>query len=103
MSKQKPGIQKGTRDFGPEEVAKRNYIIDIIRHTYALYGYQPLETPVMENLSTLMGKYGEEGDKLLFKILNSGDFLKDADAQLLADKQSNKVLTAFPKKVFVTT
>lgn len=98
MSKQKPGIPKGTRDFGPEEVAKRNYIIDIIRHTYALYGYQPLETPVMENLSTLMGKYGEEGDKLLFKILNSGDFLKDADAQLLADKQSNKVLTSLSEK-----
>lgn len=98
MSKQKPGIPKGTRDFGPEEVAKRNYIIDIIRHTYALYGYQPLETPVMENLSTLMGKYGEEGDKLLFKILNSGDFLKDANAQLLADKQSNKVLTSLSEK-----
>ncbi len=98
MSKQKPGIPKGTRDFGPEEVSKRNYIIETIRRVYALHGYQPLETPVMENLSTLMGKYGEEGDKLLFKILNSGDFLKDADAALLAEKNSNKVLTAISEK-----
>lgn len=98
MSKQKPGIPKGTRDFGPEEVAKRNYIIGTIRKVYELYGYQPLETPVMENLSTLMGKYGEEGDKLLFKVLNSGDFLKDADAQLLAEKNSNKVLSAVSEK-----
>ncbi|MBC8048162.1 MAG: histidine--tRNA ligase [Fimbriimonadaceae bacterium] len=74
MSKQKPSIPSGTRDFGPVEVAKRNYIINIIRSVYELYGYQPLETPVMENLSTLMGKYGAEGDKLLFKILNSGDW-----------------------------
>lgn len=98
MSKQKPGIPKGTRDFGPEEVAKRNYIIGTIRKVYELYGYQPLETPVMENLSTLMGKYGDEGDKLLFKILNSGDFLKDADAQLLAEKNSNKLLTSVSEK-----
>ncbi len=98
MSKQKPGIPKGTRDFGPEEVAKRNYIIGTIKKVYELYGYQPLETPVMENLSTLMGKYGEEGDKLLFKILNSGDFLKDADAQLLAEKNSNKVLSSVSEK-----
>lgn len=98
MSKQKPGIPKGTRDFGPEEVAKRNYIIGTIRKVYELYGYQPLETPVMENLATLMGKYGEEGDKLLFKVLNSGDFLKDADAQLLAEKNSNKVLSAVSEK-----
>ncbi|HRG29653.1 MAG TPA: ATP phosphoribosyltransferase regulatory subunit, partial [Chitinophagales bacterium] len=73
MSKQKPSIPKGTRDFGPEEVSKRNYIINTIKSVYQLYGYQPLETPVMENLNTLMGKYGEEGDKLLFKVLNSGD------------------------------
>ena len=62
MSKEKPSIPKGTRDFGPEEVAKRNYIIDTIKNVYELYGFQPLETPVMENLSTLMGKYGAEGE-----------------------------------------
>ena len=74
---QKPGIPKGTRDFGPQEMARRNYIFNTIRQVYALYGFQQIETPAMENLSTLMGKYGEEGDKLLFKILNSGDFLRD--------------------------
>ena len=73
---QKPSIPKGTRDFGPTEMARRNYIFNTIRTVYALYGFQQIETPAMENLSTLMGKYGEEGDKLLFKILNSGDFLK---------------------------
>ena len=72
----KPSIPKGTRDFGPVEMARRNYIFDTIRSVYALYGFQQIETPAMENLGTLMGKYGEEGDKLLFKILNSGDFLK---------------------------
>ena len=71
----KPSIPKGTRDFSPVEMAKRNYIFQTIREVYALYGFQQIETPAMENLSTLMGKYGEEGDKLLFKILNSGDFL----------------------------
>lgn len=73
---QKPTLPKGTRDFSPEEMAKRNYIFDIIKDVYKLYGFKQIETPAMENLSTLMGKYGEEGDKLLFKILNSGDFLK---------------------------
>ncbi len=72
---QKPSIPKGTRDFTPEEMAKRNYIFDTIKEVYRLYGFQQIETPATENLSTLMGKYGEEGDKLLFKILNSGDFL----------------------------
>lgn len=72
----KPSIPKGTRDFSPVEMAKRNYIFNTIRQVYALYGFRQIETPAMENLSTLMGKYGEEGDKLLFKILNSGDFLK---------------------------
>jgi histidyl-tRNA synthetase len=72
---QKPSIPKGTRDFSPEEMAKRNYIFNTIKEVYYLYGFQQIETPAMENLSTLMGKYGEEGDKLLFKILNSGDFL----------------------------
>ena len=71
----KPGIPKGTRDFTPEEMAKRNYIFDTIKEIFRLYGYQQIETPAMENLSTLMGKYGEEGDKLLFKILNSGNFM----------------------------
>ena len=71
----KPSIPKGTRDFGPIEMAKRNYIFNTIREVYALYGFQQIETPAMETLQTLMGKYGEEGDKLLFKILNSGDFL----------------------------
>ncbi len=73
---QKPSIPKGTRDFGPQEMSRRNYIFDTIREVYSLYGFQQIETPAMENLSTLMGKYGEEGDKLLFKILNSGDFLR---------------------------
>ena len=72
----KPSIPKGTRDFSPVEMAKRNYIFNTIREVYALYGYRQIETPSMENLSTLMGKYGEEGDKLLFKILNSGDFMR---------------------------
>jgi len=76
---QKPSIPKGTRDFGPAEMARRNYIFDTIRSVYALYGFRQIETPAMENLSTLMGKYGEEGDKLLFKILNSGDFLRGVD------------------------
>ena len=73
---QKPSIPKGTRDFGPSEMARRNYIFDTIRGVYSLYGFRQIETPAMENLSTLMGKYGEEGDKLLFKILDSGDFLR---------------------------
>ena len=77
---QKPTIPKGTRDFSPEEMARRNYIFDTIKNVYKLYGFQQIETPAMENLSTLMGKYGEEGDKLLFKILNSGDFLNGIDA-----------------------
>lgn len=77
----KPGIPKGTRDFGPTEMAKRNYIFNTIREVYALHGYRQIETPAMENLSTLMGKYGEEGDKLLYKILNSGDFRHGVDWQ----------------------
>ena len=77
----KPGIPKGTRDFSPVEMAKRNYIFDTIREVYALYGFQQIETPAMENLSTLMGKYGEEGDKLLFKIQNSGDYFKGCTAR----------------------
>ena len=81
---QKPNIPKGTRDFSPEEMAKRNYIFDTIRSVYALYGFQQIETPAMETLQTLMGKYGEEGDKLLFKVLNSGDYFgKITDEDLL--------------------
>ena len=80
---QKPSIPKGTRDFSPAEMAKRNYIFDTIRDVFRLFGYKQIETPAMENLSTLMGKYGEEGDKLLFKILNSGDFLRSADKALI--------------------
>lgn len=79
----KPTTPKGTRDFGPVEMSRRNYIFDTIREVFALYGYRQIETPAMENLSTLMGKYGEEGDKLLFKILNSGDFMRGIDASLL--------------------
>ena len=77
----KPSIPKGTRDFSPAEMAKRNYIFDTIKDVYALYGYQQIETPSMETLQTLMGKYGEEGDKLLFKILNSGDFIGKVPAE----------------------
>ena len=83
MSYNKPTIPKGTRDFSPVEMARRNYIFDTIREVFKLYGFKQIETPAMENLSTLMGKYGEEGDKLLFKILNSGDFLRGADKALV--------------------
>lgn len=83
---QKPSIPKGTRDFSPLEMARRNYIFDTIRRNFALYGYKQIETPAMENLSTLMGKYGEEGDRLLFKILNSGDFLKSCGDDELAER-----------------
>ena len=83
MSANKPSIPKGTRDFSPVEMARRNYIFDTIRQVFRLYGYNPVETPAMENLSTLMGKYGEEGDKLLFKILNSGEYLKGVEPALL--------------------
>jgi histidyl-tRNA synthetase len=81
MNNQKPSIPKGTRDFSPEEMVKRNFIFDTIRKVFQLYGYLPIETPAIENLSTLLGKYGEEGDKLLFRILNSGDFLNKVKAE----------------------
>lgn len=92
----KPSIPKGTRDFSPQEMVRRNYIFDTIKQVFQRYGYLPIETPAMENLSTLMGKYGEEGDKLIFKILNSGDF-KDgvdmsADSKQLVNKISEKAL-----------
>lgn len=95
---QKPSIPKGTRDFSPLEMAKRNYIFDTIKSVFLLYGFQQIETPAMENLSTLMGKYGEEGDKLLFKILNSGDYLKDAPDHLLASKDYIHLITKVSEK-----
>lgn len=85
---QKPSIPKGTRDFGPVEMAKRNYIFNTIREVYALYGFQQIETPAMETLQTLMGKYGEEGDKLLFKVLNSGDCLAKVSDEELAERNT---------------
>ena len=85
---QKPNIPKGTRDFSPLEMAKRNYIFNTIRDVYALYGFLQIETPAMETLGTLMGKYGEEGDKLLFKVLNSGDYLNKIDDKELLERNS---------------
>ncbi len=87
----KPSIPKGTRDFSPEETMKRDYIFDTIRQVFRLYGYQPIETPAMENLSTLLGKYGEEGDKLIFRILNSGDFLTSVNDKDLRTMESSKL------------
>ncbi len=88
---QKPSIPKGTRDFTPTEMVKRNYIFDTIKTVFQRFGFQPIETPAMENLSTLLGKYGEEGDKLLFRILNSGDFLSDVNDHDLSEKNLNKL------------
>ena len=95
---QKPSIPKGTRDFSPIEMARRNYIFNTIKDVFLLYGFQQIETPAIENLSTLMGKYGEEGDKLLFKILNSGDYLKDAPDDLLAAHDSLHLTTRISEK-----
>jgi histidyl-tRNA synthetase len=95
---QKPSIPKGTRDFSPEEMAKRNYIFDTIRSVFHLYGFKQIETPAMENLSTLMGKYGEEGDKLLFKILNSGDFLSETPDEELAGRNLIKLTNKICEK-----
>src|SRR5690554_3889758 len=93
-----PGIPKGTRDFGPAELYKRRYIFDTIRKYFELYGYAPIETPSMENLDTLMGKYGEEGDQLLFKVLNNGDFLAKVPDQILRDKDSKKATEHLAKR-----
>lgn len=90
----KPSIPSGTRDFSPEVVAKRNYIFDTIKKVFQKYGFQPIETPTLENLSTLMGKYGEEGDRLLFKVLNNGDFLKKANQEALETRNSNKLISS---------
>ena len=95
---QKPSIPKGTRDFGAVEMARRNYIFNTIREVYALYGFRQIETPAMENLSTLMGKYGEEGDKLLFKILNSGNFRGEVTAEEYAEKNSAQLAARFCEK-----
>jgi histidyl-tRNA synthetase len=95
---QKPSIPKGTRDFGPLEMAKRNYIFNTIKSVFALYGFQQIETPAMETLGTLMGKYGEEGDKLLFKILNSGDYLKKVSDEELTERNTLKMQTKLCEK-----
>ncbi|WP_053188320.1 histidine--tRNA ligase [Sunxiuqinia dokdonensis] len=95
---QKPSIPKGTRDFSPVEMARRNYIFDTVKEIFQRYGFQPIETPAMENLSTLMGKYGEEGDKLLFKILNSGDFISKVDEQELQERNSIRLTNKISEK-----
>ncbi len=95
---QKPGIPKGTRDFSAEQIAKRNYIIDTIKNQFELFGFAPIETPSFENYQTLMGKYGEEGDRLIFKILNSGDFLKKVDDQLLTGREIGKITPKISEK-----
>jgi len=95
---QKPSIPKGTRDFSPTEVAKREYITGIIKKSFENYGFQPIETPSFENSETLMGKYGEEGDRLIFKILNSGDYLSKVDDTLLKEKNSNVLTSKISEK-----
>ncbi len=97
MSK-KPSIPKGTRDFNPEEVSRRNYIFSTIKEAFSLYGFQPIETPSFENSDTLMGKYGEEGDRLIFKILNSGDFLSKVNDNLYTEKDSSKITSSISEK-----
>ena len=94
----KPSIPKGTRDFSPSEVAKRQYIMQIIRSNFEKFGFQPIETPSFENSDTLMGKYGEEGDRLIFKILNSGDYLAKANATHLENKDSTKLTSSISEK-----
>ena len=94
----KPSIPKGTRDFTPGQVRKRNYLFDTIREVFVRYGYQPIETPTLENLSTLTGKYGEEGDKLLFKVLNNGDFLSGADEEALNKRDSARLALSIARR-----
>ena len=98
MGNNKPSIPKGTRDFGPEEMAKRNYIFNTIREVYALYGFQQIETPAMETLHTLMGKYGDEGDRLLFKVLNSGDYFKGITDEELMERDTLHLQTKLCEK-----
>ncbi|WP_115461736.1 histidine--tRNA ligase [Winogradskyella aurantiaca] len=95
---QKPSIPKGTRDFNSEQVAKRNYIITTIREEFQLFGFNPIETPSFENSQTLMGKYGDEGDRLIFKILNSGDYLSKVDSSILNDKNSSELTSKISEK-----
>src|SRR6056297_1155230 len=97
MSK-KPSIPKGTRDFTPKEISKRDYILDIVKKHFQTFGFQPIETPSFENSDTLMGKYGDEGDRLIFKILNSGDFLRKVDDTLYNSKDSNKITSSISEK-----
>src|ERR1700710_2963696 len=94
----KPSVPKGTRDFSPAEMVKRNYIFDTIKSVFRKYGYQQIETPTMENLSTLTGKYGDEGDKLIFKVLNSGDYLAKADEQALTTRNSQLATSSISEK-----
>ena len=96
----KPSIPKGTRDFSTEEMLKREYIFETIKQVFRLYGYQPIETPAMENLTTLLGKYGEEGDKLLFRILNSGDFLSSVSDDELVKTGTGKAIFKDLRKGF---
>lgn len=98
MSNIKPSLAKGTRDFSPQEMVKRNYIFDTIKTVFKKYGYAEIQTPSMENLSTLTGKYGDEGDKLIFKILNSGDFLSKVKPELLSQANSNAVISSISEK-----
>lgn len=95
---QKPGIPKGTRDFSPSEVQKRNYIFGIVRKHFETFGFQPIETPSFENSETLMGKYGDEGDRLIFKILNSGDYLKKVDEVTYVAKDTGKMTPKISEK-----
>ena len=98
MAAIKPSVPKGTRDFSPTEMVKRNFIFDTIKSVFRKYGYQQIETPTMENLSTLTGKYGEEGDKLIFKILNSGDFWEEVESKKLDVINSKKLTPIISEK-----
>jgi len=98
MAAQKPGIPKGTRDFSPTEMVRRNFIFDTIREVFCRYGYQPIETPAMENLTTLLGKYGDEGDRLIFKMLNSGNYLDKVDDKTLEEKDQLAVTRKISEK-----
>jgi histidyl-tRNA synthetase len=98
MASQKPSVPKGTRDFSPVEMSRRNFIFETIKTVFRKYGFMQIETPAMENLSTLMGKYGEEGDKLLFKILNSGDYLRGLNKETIADEALGKITSHISKR-----
>ena len=94
----KPSIPKGTRDFGPVESARRQYIFSTISDVFALFGFARIETPAVENLSTLLGKYGDEGDRLIFKVLNSGDYLSGIDSEELVEANCRKLATRICEK-----